>query len=817
MRVGTLNVGTMTGRGRELADLMERRKVGVLCVQETRWKGDKAKELGGGCKLLRSGANKQGRNGVGIVISKDLKEDLISVSKRSDRVMSIKLGVEETVVNIICAYAPQVGCTEEEKETFWEQMDQELSATLDDERVIVGGYLNGHIGRSRDGIERIHGGWGMRDRNDEGEKIVDTAMAFDLAIVNTFFEKKVNQFVTYNSGGRESQIDFLMCRRCHLKEVINCKVINGEAVAAQHRVLVMDWDIQRGKKRKPELATPRIKWWRLREDNLKVQFREKVLDKVRPVESVQEWWEETSTTILIVGQDVLGMTTGRRPPGDNDGVPNKGVTQGISRNEVKVAISRMKNGKATGMDGIPVEVWKCLGEEGIDMLWDLMKGIYEQEKIPTEWRDSVIIPIYKEKGDIQDCGNYRGIKLMSHTMKIWERIIDRRLREETTIGDEQFGFMPGRGTTDAIFAVRQLMEKHREKQKELHMVFIDLEKAYDRVPRQEVWRCMREKGVPEKYVTIVQNMYEGARTRVKSNVGLTDMIPVGVGLHQGSSLSPYLFAMIMDVLARGIKDISPWCMLYADDIVLCGTRSDVVEKKLEEWRRAMEDRGLKINRKKTVYLRFNVDRDLDDGNSDVNIQGKNLERVNTFKYLGATLAENGDLDAEMTHRIQSGWKNWKRISGILCDRRISLRVKGKVYKTVVRPAMMYGAETWAVKKAHEKKLDVAEMRMLRWMSGVTKMDRIRNERIRGTTKVGEISKKVQESRLKWYGHVSRREDEYVGKRVLGMEVPGKRRRGRPKRRWMDNIRNDLSERGLSEEDAQDRFRWRRLTRHIDPT
>ena len=73
--------------------------------------------------------------------------------------------------------------------------------------------------------------------------------------------------------------------------------------------------------------------------------------------------------------------------------------------------------------------------------------------------------------------------------------------------------------------------------------------------------------------------------------------------------------------------------------------------------------------------------------------------MNTFKYLGATLAENGDLDTEMTHRIQSGWKNWKRISGILCDRRISFRVKGKVYKTVVRLAMMYGAETWAMKKA----------------------------------------------------------------------------------------------------------------------
>ena len=107
--------------------------------------------------------------------------------------------------------------------------------------------------------------------------------------------------------------------------------------------------------------------------------------------------------------------------------------------------------------------------------------------------------------------------------------------------------------------------------------------------------------------------------------------------------------------------------------------------------------------------------------------------------------------------------------------------------------------------------------MLRWMSGVTKLDRIRNERIRGTTKVGEISKKVQESRLKWYGNVLRREDEFVGKRMMGMEVPGKRRRGRPKRRWLDNIKNDLSERELSGEDAQDRAKRRRIIRHIDPT
>ncbi len=86
--------------------------------------------------------------------------------------------------------------------------------------------------------------------------------------------------------------------------------------------------------------------------------------------------------------------------------------------------------------------------------------------MPNEWRDSVTVPIYEEKGDIQDCGNYRGIKLLSHTMKLWEKILKSRIREETSIGDEQFGFMPGRSTTDAVFALRQLLEKHREKTKE---------------------------------------------------------------------------------------------------------------------------------------------------------------------------------------------------------------------------------------------------------------------------------------------------------------------------------------------------------------
>ena len=123
--------------------------------------------------------------------------------------------------------------------------------------------------------------------------------------------------------------------------------------------------------------------------------------------------------------------------------------------------------------------------------------------------------------------------------------------------------------------------------------------------------------------------------------------------------------------------------------------------------------------------------------------------------------------------------------------------------------------TWPVKKAHEKKMEVTEMKMLRWMCGITRLDKIRHEKIRGTTKVGEISKTVQECSMRWYGHVMRRGVAYVGKRVMGIEVQGSRR-GRPKNRWADCVKDDLREEGLSGE-VYDRAAWRRLSSHIDPT
>ena len=116
-----------------------------------------------------------------------------------------------------------------------------------------------------------------------------------------------------------------------------------------------------------------------------------------------------------------------------------------------------------------------------------------RRKNTDEWRDSVLVPIYENKGDIQDYRSYRGVKHMSHPIKIWERITEGRLRDMVYIGENQLGFMPGRNTTDAVFALRQLIVQYRERQQNLHCVFIDLEKTYNCVPREKVWNYLRLK------------------------------------------------------------------------------------------------------------------------------------------------------------------------------------------------------------------------------------------------------------------------------------------------------------------------------------
>ncbi|KAI5090669.1 hypothetical protein C0J45_19530, partial [Silurus meridionalis] len=159
---------------------------------------------------------------------------------------------------------------------------------------------------------------------------------------------------------------------------------------------------------------------------------------------------------------------------------------------------------------------------------------------------------------------------------------------------------------------------------------------------------------------------------------------------------------------------------------------------------------------------------------------------------------------------------WRRVAGVICDRRVSARVKRKVYRTVVRPAMLYGLETVAFNKRQEVELEVAELKMWRFLLGVMRMDRIRNEFISRTAHVGRFGDKVREVRLRWFGHVQRRDMGYISRRMLRMEPPGRRKKGRPRRRFMDVVREDMRVVGLKEADVEDRGVWRQMICCGDP-
>ncbi|KAK3563688.1 hypothetical protein QTP86_034395 [Hemibagrus guttatus] len=667
------------------------------------------------------------------------------------------------------AAMPTVGCELEEKERFWSELDEVMESIPTGERVVIGVDFNGHVGEGNAGDEEVMGKFGVKERNLEGQMVVDFAKRMDMAVVNTYFQKREEHRVTYKSGGRKV-LGVSSGRRKEDKETWWWNEEVQDSIQRK-RLAKKKWDMDRTEENrqkykelqrrvKREVSKAKQKGYdelytrldtregqkdlyrlaRQRDrDGKDVQQVRVIKDRDGSVltseESVQRRWKEYFEELMNEENE-----REKRVEGVNS-VEQK--VDKIRKDEVRKALKRMKSGKAVGPDDILVEVWKCLGEAAVEFLTSLFNRVLESERMAEEWRRSVLVPIFKNKCDMQSCSNYRGIKLMSHTVKLWERVVEARLRKVVEICEQQYGFMPRKSTTDTIFALRILMEKYRDGQRELHCVFVDLEKAYDRVPREELWYCMRKSGVVEKYVRVVQDMYESSRTGVLS-------------------------ASVMDQWSEEVRQESPWTMMFADDIVICSESREQVEENLERWRFALERRGMKVSRSKTEYMCVNER----EGSGTVRLQGEEVKKVQEFKYLGSTVQSNGECGKEVKKRVQAGWNGWRKVSGVLCDQKISARIKGKVYRTVVRPAMLYGLETVSLRKRQESELEVAELKMLRFSLGVTRLDRIRNEYIRGTAHVGRLGDKVREARLRWFGHVQRRESEYIGRRMLDMEAKG---------------------------------------------
>ena len=488
----------------------------------------------------------------------------------------------------------------------------------------------------------------------------------------------------------------------------------------------------------------------------------------------------------------------------------EGPEKGIEVEEVREAMSGMKSNKAPGVDMLRAGDEECL-------IWmsDLLKAVWDKEKIPEGWRKSLIVPIFKKKGDILECRNYRGIKLLEHGLRILERMLDKRIRKVVKIDPKQFGFMPGKSTVDAIFIVRQLLEKRMEGNLAVFCGFVDLEKAYDRVPRDVLYWCLRRKGVSEKLVRMVMETYQDCKTAVSTIEGLSREFEIGVGLHQGSALSPLLFAVIIDVLSEHLRAENLWELLFADDLAIMADSEEQLQERLLKWQECLEKYGLKMNATKTETMVCSKN-----GEEQVNIRdmhGEELKQMKSFKYLESLINNKGGCDKEVQARVSASWMKWREVKTVLNDKRMPMRLKAKIYATMVRPVMTYGSECWGLKKKDERKLNTTEMRMLRMMLGVSLRDKLKNEEVRRrTTVTTSVVTIVERSKLRWYGHLLRKNEEEVVRQAWEEPIKGKRSRGRQLKRWKDKLRERLEELGLKEQDAQDKQKWRRGIVATDP-
>ncbi|XP_047486429.1 uncharacterized protein LOC125037340 [Penaeus chinensis] len=316
--------------------------------------------------------------------------------------------------------------------------------------------------------------------------------------------------------------------------------------------------------------------------------------------------------------------------------------------------------------------------------------------------------------------------------RLQQRVIEKRLREKVDISEQQFGFMPGRSTINAIFAQRQLMEKYRED---------CLTKA---VQKAAPWDLMFADDVALNGETnedveerLEQRRRELEDRGMKVSWHKTEYLCMGdQDPERAVEMQCFKLNRVQEFKYLGSTEQSDGASdKEVDDVALNGETNEDVEERPEQRRRELEDRGMKVSRHKTEYLCMGDQ----DPERAVEMQGFKLNRVQEFKYLGSTEQSDGASDKEVGKRIQAGWNAWRKITGLLCDRQVPAKLKGRLFKTniasvvlMVRSAMLYGMETVAVTKGHERKMEVAEMRMLRFSLGKTRLDRVRNSTIRET-------------------------------------------------------------------------------------
>ena len=577
--------------------------------------------------------------------------------------------------------------------------------------------------------------------------------------------------------------------------------------------------------------------------------------------SVAERWKQYFSRLLNVENDHQIETCAQV----------SGPVDDITAKEVEIAISKMKDKRATGPSGVAAEMFKGMGKLGIAEMTEALRKIASEGRIPDSWKNSTTIALYKGKGDALDCSKHRGLRLLEHGFKIYEKVLEGKLRELTSIGENQFGFIAEKSTIGAIFIVRQLQEKYLEKKKKLYHVFVDLEKAFDKIPRKAIEWALRRQFVPELMVQRVMLLYEGSKSRVRVGGEESESFPINVGVHQGSALSPLLFILIMEEATKECQGEAFWHLLYADDLVLSAETKEAVEAKFMEWKSPLERRGMNVNIGKTKLMvtgkkaevirsgRYpcgvcgsgvrensifcsscqnwchkrcsglhvlredpnficpscSSPRTVEDDDT-IEIDGNRIEEVKEFCYLGDMLDSEGSVERAVRMRVAAAWMKWREIASLLTNKQIPLRHRGNVYGACIRSVLLYGAESWAMTQRVLGILTSCDRRMLRYMAGLSLQDRVSSAEVASRCGVEVLENVARRRRLRWYGHVQRREESDPLRRVGEFFVEGRRPPGRPKKSWKKTLEEDMHVVGARKEDAMDRDRWRSIIRRQTP-
>ena len=395
--------------------------------------------------------------------------------------------------------------------------------------------------------------------------------------------------------------------------------------------------------------------------------------------------------------------------------------------EVKTAIAQLKNHKAAGPDDIPGELLKCGGPALYSVLHTLFLLVWENQTLPSDLRDANIVTIFK-KGDRGVCGNYRGISLLSTTGKVLSRILLNRLASlaERILPESQAGFRQERGTTDMVFCARQLLEKAREQRRPVYLVFFDLEKAFDLVPRDILWKVLAKFGCPSRFVNVVRLLHDDMKGSVTYKGKLSPPFDIRCGVKQGCVLAPTLFSMYMAAMLMKLRRVDEHGisvryrhdgslfnlsrlrarsktsssvvleLQYADDAAAPASSEENLQSTVDAFVNAYELFGLRVSIKKTKVL-AQVPPNYPNPPLNVRIHGELVEQVNRFTYLGSVLDDGASLEHDLENRIKAAYSAFGRLGRrVFYNHELTTRTKLMVYRAVVLPTLLYGSESWTL-------------------------------------------------------------------------------------------------------------------------